>query len=180
MCNSFVVDEAPCNNSLKALPPQVVAQRIDNPDYMQWDSSCEISSLFLRYIEFDVQTLAHFSTRKNLLAIFNFPLQSVASRKPEAKLEEAGPAGTGRFLTTSRSFGLRLGASPKMLSLPASQIAGQPDTLNQGAQFLDFKGPPEELFLHPHVGQQAPSEEVVLVVGVDSEWGSFHKWIHSD
>ena len=51
-------------------PPDVVAQRIDNPDYMQWDSSCEASALYLKCTQFNVQTLAQFSTRKNLLANF--------------------------------------------------------------------------------------------------------------
>ena len=44
--NSLAVEEDRCYNSVKALPPDVIAQRIDNPDYMQWDPSCEISSLF--------------------------------------------------------------------------------------------------------------------------------------
>ena len=68
--NSLAVDEAHCYNSLKALPPDVVAQRIDNPDYMQRDSSCEASPLFLKCTQFSVQTLAQFSTRKNMLANF--------------------------------------------------------------------------------------------------------------
>ncbi len=68
--NSLAVEEDHCYNSVKALPPDVIAQRIDNPDYMQWDSSCEISSVFLKGTQFNVQTLVQFSTRKNLLANF--------------------------------------------------------------------------------------------------------------
>ncbi len=70
MYNSLAVEESHCYNSLKALPPDVVAQRIDNPDYMQWDSSCEASPLYFKCTQFNVQTLAQFSTRKNLLANF--------------------------------------------------------------------------------------------------------------
>ena len=44
--DSLAVDETYCYNTVKALPPEVIARRIDNPDYMQWDSSCAVSSKF--------------------------------------------------------------------------------------------------------------------------------------
>ncbi len=65
MCDPWVLDsvaveESHCYNSMCALPPDVIARRIDNPDHMQWDSSCEISVLFLKCAQFNVQTILQF------------------------------------------------------------------------------------------------------------------------
>ena len=68
--NSLAVDESYCYNSMSALPPEVIASRIDNPNYTQWDSSCAISALCLKGAQFNVQTLLQFSSRKHLLANF--------------------------------------------------------------------------------------------------------------
>jgi len=68
--NSISVNESHCYNEMKALPPSVIASRIDNPSYMQWDPSCEVSSRFLKCVQFNVQTLTQFSSRKHLLANF--------------------------------------------------------------------------------------------------------------
>ncbi len=68
--DSIAVDESHCYNTLCALPPDVIVHRIDNPNHMQWDSSCEITALFLKGAQFNVQTLMQFSSRKHLLANF--------------------------------------------------------------------------------------------------------------
>ncbi len=68
--DSLAVDDSYCYNSVCALPPDVIAKRIDYPMHMQWDSSCSISVRFVKGAQFNVQTLLQFSSRKHLLANF--------------------------------------------------------------------------------------------------------------
>ena len=68
--NSISVEESHCYNKMRALPPDVIASALDHPNYMQWDPACEVSSLFLNCVQFNVQTLIQFSARKHLLANF--------------------------------------------------------------------------------------------------------------
>ncbi len=68
--DSVSVDESHCYNNMSALPSDVIAHHIANPSYMQFDSSCSITARFLKCAQFNVQTLAQFSTRKSLLAHF--------------------------------------------------------------------------------------------------------------
>ncbi len=68
--DSVAVEESHCYNKMRALPADVIAGNIDNPSYMQWDPSCEISARFLKCAQLNVQTLMQFSARKHLLANF--------------------------------------------------------------------------------------------------------------
>ncbi len=82
--NSISVGESHCYNEMKALPPSVIASSIDNPSYMQWDPSCEVSSRFLKCVQFNVQTLTQFSSRKHLLVFFLITFcYRVFSRSPQ-------------------------------------------------------------------------------------------------
>ncbi len=44
--DSVAVEESHCYNEMRALPADVIAHCIDNPSYMQWDSTCDISARF--------------------------------------------------------------------------------------------------------------------------------------
>ncbi len=63
--DSVAVEDSHCYNEMRALPAVVVAQSIDDPSYMQWDPSCEISMRFLKCTQFNVQALMKFSSRKH-------------------------------------------------------------------------------------------------------------------
>ncbi len=67
---SVAVEDSHCYNEMCALPADVIAHDIDEPSYMQWDPSCDLSVKFLKCTQFNVQTLTQFSARKHLLANF--------------------------------------------------------------------------------------------------------------
>ena len=70
IAESLVVHESHKYNHVCAIPPHVIADRIDNIDYTLWDKSCEYTFLSVLIVSWNVQTLLDFKSRRFLLLFF--------------------------------------------------------------------------------------------------------------